>query len=141
MYFHECQKSLTQSCLFEVSSKLLNIQWSKQPPCIEIALWSLHFFTVFLLFFRKTSFCLCKSIYFWISTPNFPMEAEEGGVLHKTSDRKSLFFLKIKNRQDPDCPSKEYNVIFKYKSWEILAFGRAMNIYINYLMFPQADKM
>ena len=42
------------------------------------------------------------------------MEGVEGGVFSKAPKRKPLLLLKMKIKQNSDCPNKEYNVFFKH---------------------------
>ena len=40
------------------------------------------------------------------------MEGDKGGIFSEVSDRKSLSLFKIKIKQNPGRPNKEYNAIF-----------------------------
>ena len=40
------------------------------------------------------------------------MKGDEGGIFSNFPDRKPLFLLKIKVKQNPGCPNKEYNIVF-----------------------------
>ena len=42
------------------------------------------------------------------------MEGDEGGNFCKAPDKKSMFLLKIKIKQNSDCPNEEYNGVFKH---------------------------
>ena len=53
------------------------------------------------------------------------MEGDEGGIFSKTPERKSLFSVKIKIKQSPGCPNKEYNVIFMHINQNIRAYPRS----------------
>ena len=53
------------------------------------------------------------------------MEGDEGGIFSKTPEWKSLFSLKIKIKQSPGCPNKEYNAIFLYINQNIRAYPRS----------------
>ena len=42
------------------------------------------------------------------------MEGNEVNIFSKAPDRIPLFLLKTKIKQNPGCPNKEYNAIFKH---------------------------
>ena len=69
------------------------------------------FCCVFLLFLEREAFASFRLIYFW-SNPS--VKGDEGDIFSKTPDWKLLLFLKIKIKQSLDCPSKQFNAIFKY---------------------------
>ena len=58
------------------------------------------------------------------------MEREEGDIFSK-GNRKSLFLLKIKIKQKPSCPNKEYNAIFKNIHQNIRASLKSNQICID----------
>ena len=80
------------------------------------------------------------------------MEGDEGCILSKAPDLKSLFLLKIKIKRNSGCPNKEYNAIFKHinirtsprskkksgliNDWEnIVAYWEAAQPQENFAMF------
>ena len=56
------------------------------------------------------------------------MEGEEGGIFSETSDKKSLFLLKIKIKLKQSCTSKECNTIFKHIHQKTRAYLTSKNI-------------
>ena len=42
------------------------------------------------------------------------MKGDEGGIFSNAVDWKSLFQLNIEIKQNPGCPNKEYNAVFKH---------------------------
>ena len=42
------------------------------------------------------------------------MKVDEGGIFSEAPDWKTLFLLKIKIKQNPGCPIKNENVVFKH---------------------------
>ena len=42
------------------------------------------------------------------------MKGNEGDIFSNAVHWKSLFRLKIKIKQNPGCPNKEYNAVFKH---------------------------
>ena len=56
------------------------------------------------------------------------MEGDEGAIFRETSDRKSLFLLKIKIKLNQSCTSKEYNTIFNHIHQKIRAYLTSKNI-------------
>ena len=42
------------------------------------------------------------------------MKGDEGGIFSKFPDGEPLSLFKIKIKQNPGCPNKEYNVAFKH---------------------------
>ena len=61
---------------------------------LKLLSWNLHFYSVFLL--------LTKFLY----------ERRWWSIFSKVPDRKPLFLLNIKIKQNPRCPNKQYNVVF-----------------------------
>ena len=59
------------------------------------------------------------------------MEGDEGGILSKLSNEKPLFLLKVKIKQNPGSPNKEYNTIFKRIHPIIRAYSRIKKICID----------
>ena len=43
------------------------------------------------------------------------MEGDEGNIFSKFLDRKPLFLLNIKIKQNSGCPNKTYNTIFDHR--------------------------
>ena len=56
------------------------------------------------------------------------MEGDEGGNLCKAPDKKSMFLLKIKIKQNSDYPNKEYNAVFKHNHQNIRVCPRSKKI-------------
>ena len=52
------------------------------------------------------------------------MEGDKGGIFIEAPDWKSLFLLKIKIKQNPGCPNKEYNIIFELFYQNIRVYPR-----------------
>ena len=79
--------------------------------------------------FCYTSSCTVKTCIFLVCFcywPNSFMKGNEGGISSKFLDWKSLLFLlKIKIKQNPGCPNKEYNVVFKHFHQNIKAYSRS----------------
>ena len=96
----------------------MNIQWSKLPHLHKVAFETYIFLLRFCLFWKGKSLYLLnnyfKLICLWKSRPNSFMEGDEGGMFSKSPDWKPLFLLKTKIKQNPGCPNKEYNAIFKH---------------------------
>ena len=53
------------------------------------------------------------------------MEGDEEVIFCETPDWKPLFLLKIKIKQNPSCPNKEYNGIFKHIYQNTMAYPRS----------------
>ena len=53
------------------------------------------------------------------------MKGDEGGNFSKNPDRKPLFLLKVKIKQEPACRNKEYNVACKHFHQNIRAYPRS----------------
>ena len=71
--------------------------------------------------------CFC----YW---SNSFMKGDEGGISNNFPDRKPLFLFKIKVKQNPGYPNKEYNVVFKHFHQNIRAYHRIKQIYIDQLL-------
>ena len=80
---------------------------------LKLLSWNLHFYSVFLL--------LTKFLY----------ERRWWSIFSKVRDRKPLFLLKIKIKQNPGCPNKHYNVVFKHFRQNIRAYPRSKKICID----------
>ena len=59
------------------------------------------------------------------------MEGDGVGIFSKASDWKPLFWLKIKIKQKPGFPKKEYNPMFKHILWNIRAYPKSKKICID----------
>ena len=66
------------------------------------------FFVRFYYFWKDFLF------YSWISSPNSSMEGDVVCIFGKGPDWKALFLFKMKIKQNPVYPNKEYNAIFKH---------------------------
>ena len=55
------------------------------------------------------------------------MEGDEGGILSKALNGKPLFLLIMKIKQNPDCPNKENNAIFKHIHQNVRAYLKNKN--------------
>ena len=53
------------------------------------------------------------------------MKGDEGSTFSKLPDWKSLFLFKIKIKENPGCPNKGYNVVFKNFHQNIRAYYRS----------------
>ena len=53
------------------------------------------------------------------------MEEDETGIFSKVPDSESLFLLKRTIKQNPGCPNKNYNAIFKNIHQNIRAYPRS----------------
>ena len=93
------------------------IQWTSSEAnrlvILEATFETCIFWVCFYFWKDKSYFNL---IYFWICKPNSSVEGDEGGIFEKSSRLKPFpyFLLKIKIKQNPGCPNKEYNAIFKH---------------------------
>ena len=58
------------------------------------------------------------------------MEGDEGSIFSRPSNWKPFFLLKIKIKQSPDCPDKEYKEIFEHIDHNIKA---CFDVYTDYL--------
>ena len=63
------------------------------------------------------------------------MEGDEGGIFSKLSNEKPLFLLKVKIKQNPGSPNKEYSTIFKRIHHIIRAYSRIKKICIDQLFW------
>ena len=59
------------------------------------------------------------------------MEGDKVGIFIKAPDWEPLFLLKIKFKQNPGCPNKEYNAIFEHIHQNIRAYPRSKSALIN----------
>ena len=59
------------------------------------------------------------------------MEGNEVGIFVKAPDWMPLFLLKIKIKQNPGYPNKEYNVIFKHIHQNNRVYRRSKKIFID----------
>ena len=83
---------------------------------LKLLSWNLHFYSVFLL--------LTKFLY----------EKRWWSISSKVPDRKSLFLVDIKIKQNPGCPNKQYNVVFKHFRQNIRAYPKIKkNLYWQWL--------
>ena len=62
------------------------------------------------------------------------MEGSEGDIFRKAPDWKPLFLLKIKIKQNPGCPNKEYNSIFEHIHENIRVYPRSEKFCIGQLL-------
>ena len=59
------------------------------------------------------------------------MEGDEEGIFSKAPNWKPLFLLEIRIKQNPGCPNKEYNAIFKHFYMNIKAYARGKKMCID----------
>ena len=59
------------------------------------------------------------------------MKGNEGGIFIKAPNWMSLFLLKIKIKQNPGYPDKEYNVIFKHIHQNNRVYYRNKKIFMD----------
>ena len=52
------------------------------------------------------------------------MQGDVGNIFSKAPDWKPLFLLRIKIKQNPGCPNKEYNAVFEHIHQSIRAYPR-----------------
>ena len=60
------------------------------------------------------------------------MKGDEGGYFSKFPDGKPLFLFKIKIKQNPGCPNKEYYVDFKHLHQNVRAYTSNITIPLFY---------
>ena len=60
---------------------------------------------------------------------NFSVEGDEGGIFSKAPDSKPLFLLKIKIKQNPGCPNKEFDEIFEHIHQNVRTYPRSRKMY------------
>ena len=59
------------------------------------------------------------------------MEGNEVGILSKALDYIPSFFVKIKIKQNPGCPNKEYNKIYEHINQNIRTYPKSKKICID----------
>ena len=68
--------------------------------------------------------CFC----YW---PNFFMKGDKRGYFSKFPDWKHLFLFKMKIKQNPGCPNKEFKVDFKHFHQNIRVYHKSKKICIS----------
>ena len=62
------------------------------------------FYLIRILAFKVESYIFLVYFCYW---PNSFMKGNEGGIFSKAPEWRTLFLLKMKIKQNPDCPNKE----------------------------------
>ena len=82
----------------------------------------------FFFFFCYTWSCLleiCIFLVFFCYWPNSFIKGDERDIFRKAPVWKPSFLCKIKIKQNPGYPNKEYNVVFKHFHQNIRAYRRS----------------